>query len=190
MKRLLVLIVPLLLLGSRLGAQDLAVKTNLLYWGTLTPNLGFEVGLSPKSTFLLWGGYNSWNLSGSETNNKKLVHWIIMPEYRYWFCERFNGHFIGVHLLGSKYNVSQHNVPLLFEKAYRYEGWGVGGGVAYGYHYMLSKRWGLEGSIGIGGIYMGYTKYNCPRCGSMIGDFTRFYFGPTTASISLVYLIK
>ena len=37
-------------------AQDIAVKTNLLYGGLLqTPNIGVEWGISPKLTVDLWG---------------------------------------------------------------------------------------------------------------------------------------
>ena len=171
-------------------AQILGVKTNFVYWTTLTPNLGLEVGLTPKSTFNLSGGYNPWNLGGSESNNDKLVHWIVVPEYRYWLCERFNGHFFGVHLLGSMYNISGKKVPLLFEKPFRYEGWALGAGVAYGYHWMWGKHWGLEFEVGLGFAYLNYGKYDCPRCGSKIGDFNKYYLGPTKAAISLVYLIK
>lgn len=36
-------------------AQDIAVKTNLLYGGLLqTPNIGVEWGISPKLTVDLW----------------------------------------------------------------------------------------------------------------------------------------
>ena len=36
------------------------------------------------------------------------------------------------------------DIPLLFEKEYRYEGIAVGGGLTYGYFMPFSKRWGAE----------------------------------------------
>lgn len=66
-----------------------AIKTNALYWATTTPNLGFEIGLSDKFTLDLSGNYNPWTFSDS----KKLKHWLVQPELRFWTCERFNGHF-------------------------------------------------------------------------------------------------
>ncbi len=48
------------------------------------------------------------------------MHWAVQPEWRYWTCRRFMGHFIGVHAHGGKYNGGL--------KKYRYDGWGVGGG--------------------------------------------------------------
>ncbi len=38
-------------------------------------------------------------------------HWLVHPEFRYWLCERFNGHFFGVHLLGGEYNISKVKLP-------------------------------------------------------------------------------
>ena len=37
-------------------------------------------------------------------------------EYRYWLCQRFSGHFLGVHVLGSQYNIAQQDLPLIFGK--------------------------------------------------------------------------
>ena len=66
------LILTLLVSYSR--AQDIAIKTNLLYGGyTYTPNLSLEIGLGKRSTLDLGGGYNPWNLDGTAENNKKLV---------------------------------------------------------------------------------------------------------------------
>ena len=90
--------VLLLACGWSAHAQKVAVKTNLLYGaGTLTPNLGVEFGLGKRTTLDISGGYNPWNRQGTATDNKKWVHNIVQPEFRYWLCQRFNGHFFGVH---------------------------------------------------------------------------------------------
>lgn len=34
-----------------------------------------------------------------------------MPEYRYWFCQSFNGWFVGAHLMGGQFNVSDIDMP-------------------------------------------------------------------------------
>lgn len=181
--------------GSRMPVKDdgskVALKTNLLYAaGTLTPNLALEVGVGRRSTLNFSGSYNPWNREGSQDDNKKLVHWMGNIEYRYWLCERFNGHFFGVHAFGGKYNVNQHDVPLMFEKEYRYDGWAIGGGVSYGYHLMLGKSWGLEFNIGAGAAYTKYEKFECDWCGFSEGKDSKVYFGPTRAGITLVFIIK
>ena len=172
-------------------APKAAIKTNLLYdFGALTPNLALEFGLGKRSTLNLMVGYNPWNLDGSYGDNKKLVHWLANIEYRWWLCERFNGHFFGIHVLGSQYNVSGHNIPLLFKKEYRYEGWAAGAGISYGYHWMWNKRMGMEFNIGLGYAYLEYDRYNCEKCSEKDGRYSKNYFGPTRAGISLVFMIK
>lgn len=177
---------------SAQGAQPiLGFKINLLYGlGTLTPNAALEIGISDKTSIELFGSYNPWNLNGSEESNKKLVHYIIRPEFRYWLCERYNGHFFGAHGIYARYNIGTYNIPPLFEKEYRYDGMAAGGGITYGYHWMLSKRWGLEAAVGVGALWMKYDKYNCANCETEFEPFEKLYFGPTNAAITLVFLIK
>ncbi len=190
------LLVLLVLVGFSVAgySQIAAVKTNLFYGAyTYTPNLSFEMGMGRQSTLEFGGGYNLWNLYGNEQDNKKLVHWLGQIEYRYWLCQKFAGHFLGIHALGSQFNIGGHELPLLFEKGsrnYRYEGYGYGGGISYGYQLYLSKRWNLEANVGIGYVRLSYNKYNCVKCGSKISSEKKDYVGPTKAGISLIYIIK
>lgn len=184
----------LMLAVGSLRAQTFAIKTNLLYGATtFTPNLGVEVSLGGNSTLEMSGGYNWLNRKGSTDNNKKLVHWIGQVEYRYWLCNRFNGHFFGAHVLGGQYNISGHNLPMLFGKGsdqFRYFGSAVGAGVSYGYSFYLGKRWSLEATVGVGYMRLNYDKYACDKCGKKLATENRNYFGPTKAGISIIFLIK
>lgn len=81
-------------------AQEVAVKTNLLYDATTTLNLGVEIGLGTKMTLDISGNYNPWRF-----HDYRLKHGLIQPELRYWTCEKFNGHFFGLHGFYGKYNV-------------------------------------------------------------------------------------
>lgn len=194
MKKSLLVILTLLCLVSLAQAQHVAVKTNLVYGAVAqTPNLGLEVGLGNRSTLDVSGGYNWFNLDGSMENNKKLVHWLGQIEYRYWLCRTFNGHFLGVHALGSQFNISNHELPMLFGRGsehYRHEGWAVGGGISYGYSFYLADRWSLELNVGVGYARLNYDKYDCVKCGKKLGTETRDYFGPTKAGVSLIFIIK
>lgn len=167
-----------------------AIKTNLLYWSTLTPNIAIEFGLGNRTSLDLTASYNPWNLKGDYVDNKKIVHWIIRPEFRYWLCERFNGHFFGLHAFYWQYNVGGNEIPMMFEKDYRYEGNAFGAGISYGYHLALAKRWGLEFNIGAGVAFMDYTKKDCIKCGQEVGQYKKNYFGPTSAGIKLVFMIN
>lgn len=168
-----------------------SVKINALYGlAALTPNLGVEVGLTRNLSLEMVVGWNPFNKEGTEEKNKKLNHFLIKPELRYWLCERSNGHFFGVHPFFVDYNVSERKVPLLFDKEYRYEGNGYGIGISYGYHWMLSRHWGIEFNIGVGAAFLDYSKFPSAKCSDKLGDFKKKYFGPTSAGIKLVYILK
>lgn len=171
-------------------AQDIAAKTNLLYWATSTPNLGLELGLGKQTTLELMGGYNPWTFN--KDTNKKIKHWMVMPEFRYWLCERFNGHFFGVHSGYAYYNVSGVRIPFMSKstKYHRYQGWATGAGLSYGYSWLIGKRLNIEASIGLGYIYTDYDRYECTTCGDYKGSNDKHYFGPTKAAVSLIYIIK
>ena len=111
-------------------AQQVALKTNLLYDATTTPNIGAEMGIGKKSTVQLFYGLNP--------------------------C--------------------------------RFEGWYVGGGVSYGYQWVLSRHWNFEASIGVGAAYIDYGKFKCGECGAKIDDGHKIYVGPTKLALSLLYM--
>ncbi len=116
-------------------------------------------------------------------------HGIARLEYRRWFCERYNGHFAGVHLFGVKYNVGGYDIPALFDRAFRYEGSAFGAGLTYGYHLPLSGRWGLEFHVGVGVARFDHKQFECVRCGEAIDHPSGFWFGPTRAGIDLVFIL-
>ena len=102
MKKVAILI--LFMLGCAISegyAQKVALKSNLLYDATTTMNLGLEIGLVRKWTLDIPVNYNPWKLS----DGKRLRHWGIQPEVRYWFCESFRRMFIGMHGHYADFNV-------------------------------------------------------------------------------------
>jgi len=173
-----------------LASQNIALKSNLIYDATATLNLGVEVKFAPKWTADLSANYNPFAFS----NDKKWKHWMLQPELRYWFCEAFNRHFVGAHLLGGVFNTGNVNAPSFLsifptDKGYRFEGEMVGAGLSYGYHHVLSPRWSLEYSLGLGWVHSNYDKYDCPHCGDHIKSDTKDFFGVTKAAVSLIYMI-
>lgn len=191
-KRILFVLVAIIGFISPAIAQKVAVKSNLLYDVTSTINLGTEFGLSPKWTLDVSANYNPWTYS----NNKKWKHWLVQPEARYWFCNKMMGHFIGFHAIAGSYNIGNVNADFKFLgtdfsklKDYRYEGWFVGAGVAYGYSWVLSKHWNLEAELGVGYTYSKSDKFECASCGEKLeDDKTHHYVGPTKAALNLVYV--
>lgn len=168
-------------------AQKAALKTNLLYDAALTPNFGVELGIGRRNTVQLVYGLNPWKFS----DTKQTRHWVLMPEYRFWTCQKFNGHFFGVHAMGGQFNLAGIDMPFdLFPKLKerRYEGWFAGGGISYGYQWILSRHWNFEASVGVGYDYIKYKRFDCGTCGAQTADEHRHYFGPTKAALSLTYI--
>lgn len=193
MKRRLSIVTLFVLLCSLFGlkAQDVALKTNLLYDVAASPSLGVEVGLAPRWTLDISGNVTAWKVK-----NHSWKQWMAVPEARYWFCERFQGHFVGVHAIGGQFNFGNidHlpnflNNRLSALKDRRRQGWGVGAGVSYGYSWILAKHWNIEAEIGIGWMYTRYDEYPCAECGDKIRDnAVHNYVGPTKAAVNLIYV--
>jgi Protein of unknown function (DUF3575). len=173
--------------GYRLydGTPNIAVKSNLLYDFTLGPNLGLEFKLNKRLTLDLPVNYNPFSFS----DNRKWKHLLIQPELRYWLCESFVGHFLGIHVHYADYNVGNIG-PLSTTKNYRYRGWLAGGGVSWGHQWVLSTRWSLETTVGVGYAYLDYTQNEYQKCGLKIKDDHYHYLGLTKLGVSLIYILK
>lgn len=202
-KKLMAVTVLCLALQVNANAQKAAIKSNLLYDATATANLGLELGLAPKWTLDISGNAHLWNV----WDDSRLKHLMLQPEIRYWFCERFNGHFLGFHLLGGKYNVGNisNNIdwmPFIHTSLdylenkgtfkdltdHRFQGWFAGAGIAYGYSLILSRHWNLEFELGMGYIHTVFDVYQCKDCGKKVKENQPYnYVGPTKAAINLVY---
>lgn len=191
--RILFILFSLWTLSQSCRGQQVGLRTNVLYWATTTPNLGFDVRLGNRTSLSLSAGYNPFEFSSSTDASgnlrpRKLKHWLVVPEFKYWFCKSFEGHYLSVHALAGRYNAG----GLLggnFEK-YRYKGSAYGLGLGWGHQWALGKRWGVEASLSLGYVYLRYDKYDCVSCGEHLGKYTRHYWGPTKAEVSFLYYLQ
>lgn len=194
------LIIILLSIFSALSANaQLAVKTNLLYDATTTPNIGAELRIGAHSTVNLVYGLNVWKFESESHGARYAKHWVLMPEYRWWFCVPFSGHFIGGHLFGGEMNAASVNLPIpgfffggenltKSVKDHRLQGEFIGLGFTYGYQYALSKHWNIEAEAGIGYGHVWYDKFLCSECGKKESSGRSNYAGVTKLGFSILYL--
>lgn len=141
-------ILPLLLLLISIGSygQQIAIKSNGLYWLATTPNVGFE---------LVTGEQTSLDLSLAMTskvwaNDCKMV--VLQPEWRYWFNGRpMVREYIGIAALGANYDITWGN--------HTYDGDAFGAGVTMGYALPLGKRLNIEFYVGFGAVYFRQKQY-------------------------------
>lgn len=196
--RLILTCLVTLLINLTINAQ-IAVKTNLLYDATTTPNIGGELRVNKKSTVNLVYGINPWTFTSESHGNRKAKHWVLMPEYRWWLCSPYNGHFFGVHAFGGQMNVQNVSLPIpggFFSGANitreardnRFQGGFIGAGATYGYQWILAKHWNLEAEIGAGYGHVWYDRYTCGECGRKTDTGQTNYLGITKLGLSILYL--
>lgn len=152
-----------------------AIKTNLLYDATLSPNLGVELTVAPHWSVELSGNYNGWNIS----DTRRWKHWFLQPEARYWLKESPKGHFLAANLIGGQFNTTFKNA--------RRQGLAVGIGVGYGHTWRLGRHWGIEAELTAGYARYHYDKFPCSQCGRKIATRNKNYFGPTKAALNIAY---
>ena len=75
---LLVVLLFSVIFSETAGAQKVAVRNNLLYDLTLTPNLGIDVKLGDQWSGGLSVGFNPWPTS--DDVSKKWRHLLIAPQ--------------------------------------------------------------------------------------------------------------
>ena len=202
MKKYIISLLALALIGvgSAMAQDRVAIKTNILHDATASINLGVEVGVAPKWTIQLSGSYNNWPV-----DDIRIRHALVEPEVRWWTCERFNGFFVGTHLVGgsiavgslwdfSKYGSRFPNLKdYLLNDAFM-----LGGGAVLGYDLILGRHWNLEFELGLGYLYVTGDEYRM----STASDGTHYlpvgakpvlkgsvfdYVGPTKVAVSIVY---
>lgn len=178
--------IAVLFFMGNIYAQRIAVKTNLLYDATTSFNLEGEIRMSNHSTFSLSAGFNPWNFS----NNTRLKHISVKPEFRYWLYEPFAGHFFGASLMYADFNIGGIKFLSNSLKNNRYEGWLGAASLSYGYHYPISTHWSIEGSIGIGINRIDYNQYKITEPDKLVKKKLFYYIGPNQISLSIVYVIK
>lgn len=154
-----------------------AVRNNVLWDATGTPNLGLEVTLSKHFTlgldaaFKPWPRFLAWD---NDVNND--AHWrhlTLAPELRYYPKQAAKpGIFYGANLVYSHFNLGSFNIPIgpyADLEVHRIQGDIYGGALFIGYGWGLGKHFRFEIEAGAGAGYRQATLYECTHCGPEIG---------------------
>ena len=196
-----------------------SIKTNLLYGATTTPNLGMEFFLNRYFTLDLSFGWNPFvhrdNVKFAHLMvQPTLRFWIQEPfnghflglsgMYCYFNISgiRLPYNLVGRHLKPTQTGVGTEGTFRLFSRlalggpptpdrpTYRFYGHAYGASLQYGHQWVLSPRWSIEASINVGWLRLHYDVWTGGWCGTRLGPAVRDYWGPTNASISLIYIIR
>lgn len=183
----LLLISWILLGGQTYGQKNFAVRNNLIYDISGTPNLGVDVRVSPHWTLGLNAGYRPWPLDDKTT--RKWKHFLIAPELRHWNDSTFHRSYWGANVFYSHYNVGHVTFPFGLYKTvrdYRVQGDLIGLGAFYGRSWRLNRYFRLEGEVGLGVGYTWAKKYECAHCGTYLGRHDKPFLIPKL-TLNVVY---
>ena len=177
-------------LGDNVPQRHVALRTNLLYDATLSPNLGFDVRVDSAWTVGLLAGVNAWDIDKAE--NKKWRHMLFSLRARKFRKNLFEKGYYEGDLIYSHFNVGNIKFPFgLYSavKNHRLQGDLVALGGKYGYSWILARDWRIEAEGGIAVGYAWFKEYDCPHCGTFLGNGDRIFLLPQLG-INVVYIIN
>ncbi|MBS1439042.1 MAG: DUF3575 domain-containing protein [Alistipes sp.] len=156
-----------------------AIKTNLLYWAALAPNLEAELGLGHRWSVGLEALCAWWS---NERAHRYYQLFAAGPEVRFRFAGpgRFHGHYVGLYGSAGFYDLENRKT------GYQGDFWSAG--ITYGYQLPVGRSFGVEFAVGAGMIGSSYKTYE-PRDGLYVYQQTKRirYTGLTKARISLLW---
>lgn len=147
-----------------------ALKTNLLYYAALMPNLELQWRINKLYTLSIEGNIAWWDKA---SGHKYYQLAMISPEVRRWIRPRgeWHGMYVGAFGGGSWYDL---------ENGYKgYRGEAGMAGLSFGYMWPVGRALSLEAGLGAGYMYARYKEY-IPYDGHYLYQRTKDmnYFGP------------
>lgn len=170
---------PPALPAATAGPDRLVLKTNLLYYAALMPNVEIEWMFADRwsAAFEIQGAWY-----GKHWPHKAYRVSTALPELRYWAIDRsrWHGMYVGVFAGAGLYDLSDR------KKGHRGEG--AMAGLSVGYMWPISNRLSLDAGIGAGYLYA-RDKVYAPIDGHFLYQYTKDinYFGPLRLKLSLVW---
>lgn len=165
-------------------SDHLALKTNLLDYAILMPNIELEwMFVNRWSVAVEVQG--AWYAKNKNSASRKIYRLAsVIPEVRYWAIDRSRWHGMYVGVFGG---VPFYDLDGMFGKK-GHEGEGGMVGLSVGYMWPISKHLSLDAGVGVGYMHLSDKVY-IPYDGHFPYQFTRNinYFGPLRLKLSLVW---
>ena len=153
-----------------------SLGTNLLYWGSATPNVHFWIPVGDNFTVGMVGGLKPWPRWApwdfDQTIDSKWRHFAVVPGVRWWPKANYSGPWLGADLLWTHYNVGGVRFPFDMypqTKEHRLQGDFFGIGINLGWSWWLTKHLRLEAEAGLALGYGNADVYECAWCGALVG---------------------
>lgn len=156
-----------------------ALKTNMLYYAALMPNLELEWLCHDKWSVSLEGNVAWW---GDDPKNKSYRLAVIDAEVRRWIKPRapWHGMFVGAFVGGGWYDLENGGLG--------YYGEGAMAGLSFGYMWPVGRNLSLSAEVGAGYMYTRFKEYE-PFEGHYLYERTKSlnYFGPLMLKFSIAW---
>lgn len=156
-----------------------ALKTNLLYYAALMPNLEFQWRINSLWSLSLEANIAWWK---NASRHKYYQLFMISPEVRRFVIPKgeWHGMYVGAFAGAGHYDLENGHTG--------YKGEGAMAGLSAGYIWPVSRNLSLEAEIGAGYLYSKYKEYK-PFDGHYIYLRSKnlSYFGPLKLKFSLVW---
>lgn len=176
--------------GEETKLPRMALRTNLLYDATLSPNLGVDVRVDSLWTVGLLVGINAWDID--KEKNKKWRHALFSFRARKYRDVLFHKGYYEADFIYSHYNVGNTKIPFGLYSAVkdrRLQGDLFALGGKYGYSWIMARDWRIEAEAGVAVGYAWFKEYDCPHCGTFLGNGDRIFLLPQLG-INVVYIIN
>lgn len=160
-----------------LQAQRVSVKTNMVDWTMVSPNLSMEFIVSNRLSIDLSATATPFKLK--EDLYFRQIR--LQPELRYWLMSPLAKHYVGLTAFYSSYDVGV--------KSRGYFGDSFAVGVTYGYNWILSRRWNFELCGGLGLIHYRMARYTLGEA-RQTPNKARTMIMPVKLGVSFIYVLK
>ena len=176
-----------------------AIKTNFLLWGVLTPNIQLEIPLGTKGRWSIETEFFcSWWTWNRNTRAQQIMN--LGVEGRYWLGNRERHHNLDGWHIGLAAAVGYYDLELKRSEGWQGEYLNVYFNGGYQHRFGRHKQWLVDGGLGLGYIptqhrhYLGSSVYPVGYEESednhlmWQGTSWRHILGATHANISIGYL--
>ena len=160
--------------------QPVLLSTNVI--GLATGNINAEFGMTLNKKFSIHCPVQYNPFVFSKSNNTKFQNLIkLCPVGGTGSVKVFRDSFIALSVIGSRYNISN------IWDSYRYDGYGAGAGLSFGWTYPMAPRWNFEVGSWCS-LWTSYDKFVHKKAGYKFGHEYGWHIIPHKVAVNLVYL--
>ncbi|MDR0509737.1 MAG: DUF3575 domain-containing protein [Rikenellaceae bacterium] len=161
-----------------------SLRTNLLFWLALSPNLGVEYKPTPKLGIVVDGAVSMWAFNHQISHNNHM--WMVRPQVRYYFADNRRW------FLGGDFHVGKFDTKLWLTEIGR-KGKYIGAGAIGGYKMPLGRSFEMEFGLGLGYTHFEYDRYKLDWSSGQTVRVpaghrsNKNWYGPTQAEVTLIW---